>query len=495
MATASMFGGSPRTDVIADLPALRAASRRPSGIPVGTAAIGTTVSPRSAPACHYLAPSVSAKFLGLTDEQAKAWQPGPPPPIRALGRLEDADLGRQQTFTSCKTSCCARSAAAATRSSSRRWSSAWGCLAAGSPAGHRADRISNPSGGSNTADRTDGVECSADTGEPSRITSAAATLATSTGGPRTWGASPPAAPRPGASTRCTSKGDPPWPAPRRSDPLGPVLEPLRQLSRFAQAELDAAVNSALFALFAGMDRRPSTRPSPRNRRARSSSAREVDRRIQSGQIMNLLPGESHRADIDRQTRSSTRFPLVRTADRHGHRHVSWCCSCPAPAAIVPRGRAAHSLAHVHGLARGSCGSTSASRSMTMAVEEVAAGPSPRLDSSPTPSCAPRGLGAWVGDGPGSIDPGGRSTRQRRASGSASAPCKGREPGLRQLSTGSQARRPCAGDPPPKPGWQCQATRRRRRNLRLNPTRPPTSARRTAPTACNFAAGRAADGSR
>lgn len=294
MATASIFGGSPESDVIADLPKLRAASREAErNHPVGTAAIGTTVSHSvgTGLSCN---PSINAKFLGLTEDQAKMWQENTATRFAHWAGSKDADLGRRQTFYELqdlvlRTVCCSGDALVVTPMT----------LRAGENTRRltlqviEADRVSNPSGRGNTAVLTEGVECDAATGEavayhvcsrhPGDFT---------TGTPRTWG-------------RIVARGQNTGrlnalhvykvlrPDLRRGVPiLGPVLEPLRQLSRFAQAELDAAVNSALFALFAEMDPTAFSETFTED-----SQAQIVDRaskwtgEIESGQIMNLLPGE------------------------------------------------------------------------------------------------------------------------------------------------------------------------------------------------------------
>lgn len=294
MATASIFGGSPESDVIADLPKLRAASREAErNHPVGTAAIGTTVSHSvgTGLSCN---PAVNAKFLGLTDEQAKAWQEATAARFAHWAGSKDADLGRRQTFYELqdlvlRAVLCSGDTLVVTPMVERL-----------GVAGKRlalqvieADRLSNPGDASNRGDLTEGVECAPDTGEaiayhvcsrhPGDYTS---------GTPRTWQR---IAARGAATGRLNALHvyKVLRPGLRRGVPiLGPVLEPLRQVSRFAQAELDAAVNSALFALFAEMDAQAFA-----DTFTEESQSQIVDRaskwsgEIESGQIMNLLPGE------------------------------------------------------------------------------------------------------------------------------------------------------------------------------------------------------------
>ena len=74
--------------------------------------------------------------------------------------------------------------------------------------------------------------------------------------------------------------------------LAPIIETLKQLDRYSTAEVDAAVNSAVFALFVKMD--PDTFTDTFDDDAQASyinSAKRWDGTIKSGAAINLLPGE------------------------------------------------------------------------------------------------------------------------------------------------------------------------------------------------------------
>ena len=74
--------------------------------------------------------------------------------------------------------------------------------------------------------------------------------------------------------------------------LAPIIETLKQLDRYSTAEVDAAVNSAVFALFARMD--PDTFADTFDDGAQQDyidSAKRWDGTIKSGAVVNLLPGE------------------------------------------------------------------------------------------------------------------------------------------------------------------------------------------------------------
>jgi lambda family phage portal protein len=74
--------------------------------------------------------------------------------------------------------------------------------------------------------------------------------------------------------------------------LAPIIEQLKQLTRYSQAEVDAAVNSASMALFAKMD--PDAFSDLFDDEAKGKyleSAQRWDGTVRSGTVVNLLPGE------------------------------------------------------------------------------------------------------------------------------------------------------------------------------------------------------------
>ena len=74
--------------------------------------------------------------------------------------------------------------------------------------------------------------------------------------------------------------------------LAPIIEQLKQLTRYSNAEVDAAVNSATLALFAKMD--PDTFQDVFDDEAQKdymSNAKRWDGTLKSGAVVNLLPGE------------------------------------------------------------------------------------------------------------------------------------------------------------------------------------------------------------
>lgn len=75
--------------------------------------------------------------------------------------------------------------------------------------------------------------------------------------------------------------------------LAPIMEQLKQLTRYSQAEVDAAVNSAALALFAKMDPETFTELFDDDaQKGYIDSAKRWDGSLRSGAVVNLLPGES-----------------------------------------------------------------------------------------------------------------------------------------------------------------------------------------------------------
>jgi len=283
--------GSPDTDVIVDLPMLRQrSSDLVRNAPAATAVVNTSTTHvvGTGLSCN---PQLDAAFLGLSEEEAEAWQLDTRRRYKAWAESADCDLARQQNIYGLQS--------LAFRSALERGD----CFVvtprvarAGKPAALalqliEADRVCNPSGRQDSDTLTDGIEHSAATGEaisywicnrhPGDLR-----------GSRSW-------------TNVKARGDsagrrnvlhlfrPLRPGLRRGVPiLAPVIEPLKQLATYTDAELGAAVASGLFPLFATMD------PGAFNDMFDDQSqAALVDRaskwtgEIESMKVTNLLPGE------------------------------------------------------------------------------------------------------------------------------------------------------------------------------------------------------------
>lgn len=284
--------GSPEADVIDDLPMLRARSRDAErNQPVATGVINTTTahSVGTGLTCN---PKIDAAHLGLTDEQADAWQKDTRRRFLAWFTSKDCDLGRRQNGyqlqdLALRTVLSSGDALVVTPLV-QRLGAAYPTLALQII---EADRISNPLGRQNSDTLTDGVECDATTGEAVAY-QVSDRYANDPRGSRTW-------------QRIAARGAESGrlnaihlykvlrPGLRRGVPiLAPVMEPLKQLARFTQAELDAAVASALFPLFAEMDPKAFDETfTEESQQQIVDKASKWSGEIESMQVMNLLPGE------------------------------------------------------------------------------------------------------------------------------------------------------------------------------------------------------------
>ncbi len=75
--------------------------------------------------------------------------------------------------------------------------------------------------------------------------------------------------------------------------LAPIIEPLKQMTRYSEAEIAAAVSSATMALFTKMDHEAFQElfPDEDDQQAILDRAKEWDGKTTPGRVVNLLPGE------------------------------------------------------------------------------------------------------------------------------------------------------------------------------------------------------------
>jgi lambda family phage portal protein len=289
---------SPDSAVIADLPELRKRSADlERNAPIATGIIGTT--------CMHVVgtglscnPQVDAEFLGLTQEQADEWQLDTRRKYKAWAESKDCDLSRTLNIYGLQE--------LALRSVLSR-----GDVFALTPRVAResgperlalqlieADLVCNPNTTQNTLTLTDGIEHSTTTGEAIAVHVANHHPGDMMlGGTRAW-------------TRVPVRGDNTGrravlhlyrqlrPGLRRGVPiLAPVIEPLKQLARYTEAELHAAVVSGLFAMFIQMDSAAFdtlfTDDDSRGEFLRRGMKWSGE--LESGKAVNLLPGETANA--------------------------------------------------------------------------------------------------------------------------------------------------------------------------------------------------------
>ena len=284
------MGGSPTTDIIRDLPMLRARSRdQMRNAPVALGAVNTTVSHVIGTGLTYT-PAIDAKFLGLNAEQAEAWQDNTKRRFGAWANSTDCDIARQLDFyglqeLAFRTMLESGDAPIITPRIARN----------GKPKRLaiqlvEADRVCNPDRKPDTATVIDGVEIDPATGETIAVHVAAKHPGGNVGS-NEW-------------TRVAVRGTtgrrnvllmfkPLRPGQLRGVPLiAPILEPLKQLHRWSEAELNAAVISGLNATFVKMD--PDAFDSLYDEDAQGAivdKASAWSGEMESGKAINLLPGE------------------------------------------------------------------------------------------------------------------------------------------------------------------------------------------------------------
>jgi lambda family phage portal protein len=155
-----------------------------------------------------------------------------------------------------------------------------------------ADRVSNPDNGMNTATLIDGVE-RADDGEPKQVHISNVHPGRITPGKtQAWtqiqfvGAS--------GRRNVLHLKKMNRPGQTRGRPiLAPIIATIKQLTRYSDAEVDAAVNSAAMALFATMEADAFQDVLSDDERAQVlKTASSWDGNLDSGKVVNLMPGES-----------------------------------------------------------------------------------------------------------------------------------------------------------------------------------------------------------
>ena len=282
---------SANSDTLSDLPMLRARSRdQMRNAPLALGALNQTVSNVVGTGLSHSA-AIDHEFLGLTEDEAEAWQQNADRQFSAWCESLDCHLERQLNFY-------------AVQELAFRSELESGDLFVITPRVARAgraprlalqlveaDRVCNPHRQGNTRTQLDGIEISPETGE-----AVAAFVARrhpgDTGGNTEWDR---VAYRGAATGRrnvlhCFTPLRPgqvrgvPW--------ISPILEPLKQLGRWSDAELNAAVTSSIFSVFIKMD--PEAFQDIFDEDAQGAIVNKSSQwsgEIESGKAVNLLPGE------------------------------------------------------------------------------------------------------------------------------------------------------------------------------------------------------------
>lgn len=284
--------GSPHSDVIVDLPMLRARSADlERNAPIATSVVGTSVQyvVGTGLACI---PQIDGDFLGMSAAAATAWQIDTRRRFRAFAESTDCDIARTLNLYGLQ-------------DQALRGVLARGDIFAVTPRVDRdgtkmlalqmieADLCCNPDRQADRDGLTEGVEYSTSTGEPIAYHFAnrhPGDLRTAKS--VTWSR---VAARGGSTGRrnVLHLFKQVRPGLRRGIPiLAPVIEPLKQLSRYTDAELQAAVTSGLFSLYMKMD--PDAFADMFDDDARKTYLEKSAKwsgEMEAGQVVNLLPGE------------------------------------------------------------------------------------------------------------------------------------------------------------------------------------------------------------
>lgn len=285
--------GSATADIIRDLPMLRARSRdQMRNAPVALGALNTIVSHVVGTGLSYT-PAIDGKFLGLTPEHSETWAADTKRRFDNWAISLDCDLARRLNFYGlqdlglrtmlesgdmvCITPRVARTGGAVRLALQMI----------------EADRVCNPNSSQmDTAKLIDGIELDVMTGETTAMHIARTHPGDLLGGVAEW-------------DRVPMRGDSTGrrnilhmfkvlrPGQVRGVPMiAPILEPLKQLGRWTDAELNAAVVSSLFSVFIKMD--PDAFDDMFDgptQRTLIDKASNWSGDLESGQAVNLLPGE------------------------------------------------------------------------------------------------------------------------------------------------------------------------------------------------------------
>lgn len=289
--------GSPTTDIIADLPMLRARSRDQfRNAPIAVGALNTAVSYAIGTGLS-CTPAIDAEALGMSDEEAAEWCGDAGRRFRVWCESVDCDVGRRhnfyaQTELTFRTYFESGDAFVITPRISREGRPPRLALQT-----IEADRVCNPDRKADSQTLIDGIELDESTGE-----TVAVHIARQHPGDRQLANSWQRVPVRGDSTgrrNVLHIFKPLRPGQVRGVPwIAPILEPLKQLSRYTNAELKAAVDSAIISVFVKMD--PTAFQDLFDEDAQAAIAKRgadwngefgVSDELDTSKAVNLLPGE------------------------------------------------------------------------------------------------------------------------------------------------------------------------------------------------------------
>lgn len=289
------IAGSANADTVHDLRMLRSRSRdQMRNAPVALGALNTTVSHTVGTGLTYT-PAIDADFLGLDDEQAEEWQDDVIRRWKAWAECTDCDAARQLDFYGLqelgfRSFLESGDAFVLTPMLQRNGKGPKLALQL-----VEADRVCNPAYASDSATVISGMEILPETGE-----TIAVHIARRHPGDDNLGRAANQWDRMVVRGSSTGRRNvlhifkPLRPGQVRGVPwIAPIMEPLKQLGRWSEAELNAAVVSGLMATFVTMD--PEAYDTLYDEDSQGmiiDKALKWSGEMESGKAVNLLPGES-----------------------------------------------------------------------------------------------------------------------------------------------------------------------------------------------------------
>jgi lambda family phage portal protein len=285
--------GSANADQIPDLPTLRARSRdQLRNTPVALGAVNTSVSHVVGTGLTYT-PAIDAEFLGLADDQAEQWQDNTQRRFKIWAESVDCDVGRRLNFYGIQDLAFRSMLESGDTFALTPRVKRPGAMPKLALQLVEADRVCNPRNGMDTLDITAGIEVDRATGEALAVHVARRHPGDYLAGANEWDRVPVRGEKTGRRN-VLHLFKPLRPGQVRGVPwIAPIIEPLKQLGRWTDAELHAAVVSGLNATFVTMDPDAfDTLYDDDAKGAMVEKAASWSGEIESGQSINLLPGES-----------------------------------------------------------------------------------------------------------------------------------------------------------------------------------------------------------
>lgn len=302
------IAGSANADTIYDIPDLRAKNRAlRRNDPIAAAIFNVTVG-GSIGSGLTMQPAVDREFLGLSDEEADAWEANTQRRWELWAESVQCDAERKQNFYGLQATVEPSSLESGDvfvlyPSLPRRGSDNTLAVQV-----IEADRVSVPTGKTNSDTHCEGIDFDPDTGEPIRAWICNVHPGEiNTSGIRKWTPVEFFGEKTGRRNLVQIFGTPDTlrPGQARGVPLlAPIIEQLKQLSRYRDAELQAAINGAIFGMFTEMeaqafsdlfDSNDAWGKTPEaiaaNKNAFLQSRLNWDGNIHSSRAINLLPGE------------------------------------------------------------------------------------------------------------------------------------------------------------------------------------------------------------